>query len=356
MTHSRTASRAEELFTTVREGGERAIDELVASRANEELYLDFKRSSTNGNGVRLSQNDRDNLAKAVSGFGNSEGGIVIWGIDCSSEPSGADVAHTKVLLKDAQKFVSWLEGAVSGVTVPPHSGVRSIAIPMAESSGGYVATLIPRSPRAPHQVTRHLRYYIRAGSDFVHAPHMVLAGMFGRPYQPDVRTNFVTQPATIDGNTVEVSVGIMLVNAGPGIARDLFATLRFLEVPDSPSSFAFEPADRSNWSGNMAFGRVMSLISEPNMRVPPEAMTLPVCLRATLTPPFAGGIHWDGVVGAGESVPYRFDAAISQEQLESLHSGLIEASRNGPLTEEACQKFTAGVMGIDQLRRDDKST
>jgi hypothetical protein len=68
----------------------------------------------------LSNTDRNNLAKAISGFGNSAGGIVVWGVDCSRDSDGADVARLKVPIVDPQRFASWLNAAVSGCTIPPH--------------------------------------------------------------------------------------------------------------------------------------------------------------------------------------------------------------------------------------------
>ena len=76
-------SRAIDLFSRIEQGGQAAILELIATRKSEELFLDFKRSADNGAAARLHDNDRNNLAKAISGFGNSEGGIVVWGVDCA---------------------------------------------------------------------------------------------------------------------------------------------------------------------------------------------------------------------------------------------------------------------------------
>jgi hypothetical protein len=126
-------SRANDLYNLICTEGEAAIDEFIATRKAEELFLDFKRSSDNGAGVRLSQNDRDNLAKAISGFGNSAGGIVVWGVDCSQAPDGADVARMKVPIVDPHRFASWLNAAVSGCTIPPHNGVLNTPIPDARA-------------------------------------------------------------------------------------------------------------------------------------------------------------------------------------------------------------------------------
>lgn len=60
--------RPEDILEKIVKDGKSAIDEFVLARQSEELFLDFKRSSDNGSGKSLSQNDRENLAKAISGF------------------------------------------------------------------------------------------------------------------------------------------------------------------------------------------------------------------------------------------------------------------------------------------------
>jgi hypothetical protein len=76
--------RCREIYERIVTQGKAAIEGFIADRRAEELFLDFKRSSNNGSEPRLSDNDRKNLAKAISGFGNSEGGVIVWGVDCSS--------------------------------------------------------------------------------------------------------------------------------------------------------------------------------------------------------------------------------------------------------------------------------
>jgi hypothetical protein len=187
--------RAEDIFERIQKNGGIAIDEFIISRKSEELFLDFKRSADHGGGRVLHPTDRDNLAKAISGFGNSEGGIIVWGVDSSKDKDSADVAHTKFPIQIVKKFLSWLEGAVSGCTIPPHSGVRHHYISINEKDEGFVISYIPKSVHAPHQVVGKNQYYIRAGSNFVPTPHAVLEGMFGRRPQPHVYHTFVIGPA-----------------------------------------------------------------------------------------------------------------------------------------------------------------
>ncbi len=114
----------------------------------------------------LHSRDRNNLAKAISGFGNSEGGVVIWGLDCAKDLDGADAVKAKYLILDVKKLASWIEGAVSGCTIPPHSGVVNHPVHTDETEQGFVVTYIPKSENVPHQVIGENRYYIRAGPHF----------------------------------------------------------------------------------------------------------------------------------------------------------------------------------------------
>src|SRR5262249_47577754 len=136
-------SRAEDLFEKLSAEGEEAIEEFFLSRQSEELFLDFKRSGDQGTGRSLHQDDLNNLAKAISGFANSEGGVVVWGIDCNDKDGTGDFPKARVPIQMPHRYVSRLEGSVSGRTIPPHPGVRHIAIESkANPDEGFVVTYI----------------------------------------------------------------------------------------------------------------------------------------------------------------------------------------------------------------------
>ena len=80
-------SRAEDIFQKLIYFGEEAIDDFIINSQTEELFLDFKQAvSTGKNFTTLHKDDRKNLAKAISGFGNSEGG-------CLCEGSAGSAGH-----------------------------------------------------------------------------------------------------------------------------------------------------------------------------------------------------------------------------------------------------------------------
>jgi len=321
--------RAQEIFNRIVEKGEAAIDDFLQARTSEELFLDFKRSSDNGAGRLLSQNDRNNLAKAISGSGNSEGGIIVWGVDCSNDATNADVAKAKVLVKDAKRFQSWLEGTISGCTVPPHSGIRNEAVLCGNSQDGFVVTLIPKSNSAPHQVVGKLQYYIRAGSDFVPTPHGVLAGMFGRRPQPLIGVFFLTATPTFVGNTIHAEVGLVVFNKGQGIATDVFLNASTWSVPGENSHIGYEVIRQVNWTGGYALGFQLYLVSEPAFRLPPEAKVQPVIMKVELRPPFTKEFRITVTVGAMHSPPSKAELKCDATHVAKIYEEYSALLREG---------------------------
>ena len=322
------SDRAGDLYERLVAGGENAIDELIQARESEVYFLDFKRSSDQGAGNNLSSNDRNNLAKAISGFGNSEGGVVVWGIDCSDTAGQADVAQAKLPLVDAAAFRARLEGAVSGCTVPAHDQVVSHAMPSHDRQG-FVVTHVPKSARAPHQVVPDQRYFMRAGSAFAPVPHAVLQGMFGRRPQPHVFPKYTVAEPVIAENSVFVECGIGLYNDGPGIARDAYVVVTVHSVPGPDCTVSYERSDALNWSGGMAFGIRISLVTNDGFRIAPETFVQPLVHRVDFRPPFERDLKVKILVGCDGSEPYRGEWMNSRERIDEAFCDVLDGRLTG---------------------------
>ena len=323
-------TRADDLYERLVSGGATAIDALILDRRSEELFLDFKRSADNGSGSRLHQNDRNNLAKAISGFGNSEGGVIVWGVDCRDVKEVGDVAQAKVPVENPQRFVSWLEGSISGCTVPPHPDVRHAPIVQPGTNRGFVVTHIAKSYLAPHQTVAPSQFYIRAGSDFMPAPHGVLLGMFGRRSPAQIFHMWGVGPvehSPIMGplNSITLKLGFLLSTHGPGLVRDLFLNL-FLETPGGPSEIAFSQPDSAIWEGRVIFGNRITLVSSEKFKLSPEAIVPTVSLTIKLAPPFLGDLQIVTSYGHHESPTTRLEHTASASELAAI----FDALRNDP--------------------------
>jgi len=132
----------------------------------EELFLDYKQSATILPGRTLHNDDRKNLAKAVGGFGNSEGGVTVWGVDCRHTQRG-DIPTGPVPISDPIALKTLFDGAIGGLTLPAHSGVENLAVINQGSADGFVITYVPAGFHVPYR-TLYPReeYYIRQVSMF----------------------------------------------------------------------------------------------------------------------------------------------------------------------------------------------
>lgn len=342
--------RAEDLFSRIEARGLSAIDDLITDRVSEELFLDFKNSADAGGGTKLHKDDNNNLAVSLSGFGNAEGGLLIWGVDCRRMTDGADVAQAKRPIQDAARFVSWLESAISGRTVPAHSaGVRSIAIREKNSVAGYVVTLIPKCPQAPLQAISDGYYYVRAGSSFVRMQHSVLAGMFGRRPEARVFQTFTGHQVRVGENgTLIADMGILLYNEGPGVAQDLYCNLTAEASLGGPNQVGFSEIDRSVWMGHLVLGVKLNLIARPEVRLAPEAMLLAIAVSISIRDRATEDLRIVGSVGCSSSPPARFTFESKAQDINATATNAKAIIRTRALTNEEAWAVTRAVYGQTQ--------
>src|SRR5260370_357708 len=120
--------RAEELFLRIKHAGATEIDRMIDDEVVEELFLDYKRAATVDPFQKLDVSDRKNLAKAIAGFANSEGGVIVWGVDCRQNPPHGDVPTKPIPITNPNAFKSLLEGSLTGLTLPAHPGVENVSL------------------------------------------------------------------------------------------------------------------------------------------------------------------------------------------------------------------------------------
>lgn len=263
-------SRAGDLFERIENGGLDALNELIADREAECLFLDFKRSPADGEGARLSNDDNKNLSKGISGFANSEGGVLIWGVDCRRNGDGVEVA-AKHPLRDVRGFRTKVEGAISRLTVPPHASVRALEILEENGEEGYLAVLIPKSFDGPVRSTVTNNYHLRSGSNFEIVPHDALAGMFGRAPRPVIGHNVVMRFARMDERreSFVVSIGLIVMNTGAVLAERPYLSIWLNDLPADyvhaqvPARAPYE-LRRGNLPG-------ISVVGQPSTALPPNS-------------------------------------------------------------------------------------
>lgn len=196
------------------------IDRYIAESQEENLNLDFKVI----NRPDLTHaDDKKNLSKALSGFANSSGGLILWGIDARKNADGIDCACGKKEIKPLSLFISRLNELTGEAVYPSVPAVRHRPIPL-DSDSGFAITIIPESDSGPHMAKLgEDRYYKRSGDSFYRMEHYDIQDMFGRRRRPELKllTKFGFAGGGSSGGKkfVKVQVTYALENIGRGVAK-----------------------------------------------------------------------------------------------------------------------------------------
>lgn len=363
--------RAEDLFARLVQNGEAEVEEFFNSRQSEELFLDFKRSADEGKGRSIHSNDLNNLAKAISGFGNSEGGIIVWGVDCNDKDKSntGDLSQARKYIEDPQRFRSRLEGSVSGRTVPSHPGVLHHSIPADTGNNeGYVVTYVPKSNLRPHQAIGTNHYYIRAGSDFVPTPHGVLAGMFGQHPQPvtalaasmqfcrferkgtELKSPYaVARASPTNTRPDDVAFATLLLGLeshGPGLTKDLYMTIN-LPIPGKNSRIDATTGKKAHekqedWTIARGLNREISVVSTSGYRLAPAASVYPLHIECMFRPPFEYDFSYGITYGFQGSPVQTAYVTVDRHLIVECWKLLVEGVSEP-------KDFAHVVLGLEQL-------
>jgi hypothetical protein len=215
----------------------------------EDLYLDCKIWPA-------SENDAQRvLAKALCGFANADGGVLVIGLEAKSGPGKGDpdLIQQARPVPDAMVVKSRIENLVGQLVEPGLQGVRVAAVPESPgSSCGFVLVNVPPTEGFPCRSRKDSRFYLRVSAGTFPMEYFQIADMFGKRRRPELR--FHLEEIGIEPRqgvpTRTMTFGIE--NVGRAVAK--FPTIRFQAAPLSVDPFGID--------GNHGFG-LPRLPSEP---------------------------------------------------------------------------------------------
>jgi hypothetical protein len=123
---------------------------LIKNEVQESTHLDYKASPA------IDNKKKGEIAKDASAFANSDGGIIIYGIQENEHlPVKIDegVDHSKYTRE-------WLEQVINSNISPIIDGIEIVQIPLSSERSSFVIK-IPKSYRTPHQEQISKKYYRR---------------------------------------------------------------------------------------------------------------------------------------------------------------------------------------------------
>ncbi|QDH14200.1 hypothetical protein E3E12_08385 [Formicincola oecophyllae] len=197
------------------------VRDILENGLQEDMYLDFKEMVLTNRPrppFTLQRNSMKNYSKALSGFSNSAGGILVWGLidpknfgpegdlrspaqrlqDCFRTSDGHSEKRTHrngepamslegpLGAANAARYAELLNSHLSKAVFPAASAVENLPFQYAFTGRdgrvrerGMVISLIPPGPNVPYRSEVDRRYYVRAGESFIDAQPEMLRGMFG---------------------------------------------------------------------------------------------------------------------------------------------------------------------------------
>lgn len=207
--------------------------DIVAMKgvAQENRHLDFKLLGK----PEFGPDDQRHLAKAVSGFANAEGGVIVWGVDARPDPDDEYIDQVVATpgVANARQILAKLNNLSPDASSPGVRGLDHRIIVGAAELPSFVATFVPEGESGPYMTmlkeARH-RYYRRIGSSFSPMDHGMVADMFGRRAQPMLQVECRPE------SSASLNLRAIVTNVGRGIARAPYLMLRAREpLSASPS-------------------------------------------------------------------------------------------------------------------------
>jgi len=158
---------------------------LIRDRREEDLHIEFKQKEDSRSG-ELGDGDKRSFSRALAGFANADGGVLVFGVETKKGSDNLDRAVALKPITGHMSMVARLRDAVFNTTHPTINGVRIEPIDVVSGNmSGYVKCLIPQSDKPPHRAMQAEReYWRRTNGAYQRMEHYELEDVFGRRLRP----------------------------------------------------------------------------------------------------------------------------------------------------------------------------
>lgn len=201
-----------------------AVRRLISDREQEGIYLEFKTKKDSRIGD-LSESDAFQFSRALSGFANSDGGVLVWGVETDKDERARSLKPITGVVEFAKRLKKSMLNAVQPMVDEIEMAVI-LEDQIAEPPTGYLKILIPRSDKTPHRALLAGReYYRRSTEGFYRLEHFDLEDAFGRRPRPALamQISLTSRP----GDDPDEEVTFSFLNEGRGPAKHPAFTCNF---------------------------------------------------------------------------------------------------------------------------------
>lgn len=204
------------------------LDNLLKEGQTEGLYLECKDPRS----PSVNQDIQVHLAKALSGFSNTNGGVLIWGISTIKRENELDVLNQINPIANCSIFLKTIEKKTPTLTVPMVSKYEVKLVKKKKSdASGVVVAYIPPTTGDPVRSEKDNHFYFRSGDEFLEAPYEVIKKLFTSTKSPDIHVKINEKDVVLkEENLFEIPVSIF--NDSSAIGEYITVSLEVLNEAD----------------------------------------------------------------------------------------------------------------------------
>ena len=214
---------------------------MIINVEAESLYFECKAPSD----PKVGKDTRVHLAKACSGFANTNGGILLYGISTTKHShSGLDVMTQLEPVGSVKSFAQQIDNSIPSLSTPaPNTHSVKVIKEKPNATRGVVLVHIPKTVGDPVQSNIDNLFYFRSGDDFVVAPYEMIKRLFAATESPDLIPKTITEilKPQSDGTW---HIPIVLENLSSAIAEYVNVFLR-VKNPELFTSLSCDFHDNS---------------------------------------------------------------------------------------------------------------
>lgn len=164
------------------------IQNLIAEKAQESLYLEFKR----GDALGTQNNRRAELVKDVSAFANATGGKIIYGI-AETKENGVRVATGYAPIEEVSITKEWVSSVIVDNTGPRLADFDVSEVPI---PGGRAIVIDIQAAGTAHQNLFDHKYHQRVGCVTSALTDFQIRDLMARRTRPVANVEIVIKPIT----------------------------------------------------------------------------------------------------------------------------------------------------------------
>jgi hypothetical protein len=209
----------------------KTVESFIENEIEESIHIEFKSAGA------LSKNDskKKEVSKDVSAFANSDGGIIIYGIEEKNHKA------SEYSFVDGNEFTKeWLEQIISSTISRNIPNLKIFPIRKENDIDKTIYVVqIPSSMDAPH-ISKDKRYYKRFNFESVPMEEYEIRQLYGRKVQSKLvidKSSVLKSKESEDDDEIEYGIEVDIYNDGEKMEENYKVNIYFIDFPESIKVF-----------------------------------------------------------------------------------------------------------------------